>query len=363
MGDDAADFRPRSRGALALAASPPLSVVMPARNAEPWVEQAVRSILAQTFADFELIILDDASEDGTRSLLRALAAQDKRVRLFEEGVRLGPVGSSNFVVERARAPIVARMDADDISAPERLAKQMAALHAHPAAVLAGVLAETIDGDGRRVRPASYTALRRASEIAPFPHPSIMFRRSAFDRIGGYRTGAAKWEDIDLFLRMAEVGQVLVLPEPLIAVRQTGTSTRFADGQRDLHEAIGKMYDCLAAYRKGQDYTALLESGALPGKLDPRVFLSGGSASVWAGRRPGVFGPMLTAGRLRPRPRDVALLGWAAAAEVSPRALRFLMRNLLALRNRRARQRLSGTDIIEWRPRPVARGTAGRRACA
>lgn len=342
-----------------MAGPPPLSVVMPARNVEAWAEQAVRSILGQSFADFELIILDDASEDGTRALLRRLATEDQRIRLFETDARLGPVGSSNFVVEQARAPIVARMDADDVAAPERLARQMAALAERPDAVLVGVLAETIDDSGRRVRPASYAPLLHPTEMAPFPHASIMFRKAAFERIGGYRAGAAKWEDVDLFLRMAEAGAMLVVPEPLMAVRQTGKSTRFADGQRDLHEAIGRMYDCLAVYRRGEDYAPLLTQDRRDGRLDPRVFLSGGSSSLWAGRRPGVLGPMLRTGRLRLRPRDAALLVWATAAEISPRALRFAMRSLLALRNRRSRRRLAKVEIIEWRPRPAARRTASR----
>lgn len=333
---------------------------MPARNVEAWAEQAVRSILDQSFADFELVILDDASEDGTRALLRRLAAQDERIRLFEVDSRLGPVGSSNFVVARARAPIVARMDADDVAEPERLARQMAAVAARPDAVLVGTLAEAIDGDGRQVRPASYVQLARPSEMAPFPHASIMFRKEAFDRVGGYRAGAEKWEDIDLFLRMAEVGAMLVLPRPLMSVRHTGRSTRFADGQRDLHEAIGKMYDCLAEYRRGADYTPLLAQGRRKGRLDLRAFLSGGSSSLWAGRRPRVLGRMLRTGRLTFHPRDAALLAWAAAAEASPRALRFAMRRLLELRNHRMRRRLPSVDFIEWRPLRGARRTASHR---
>ena len=331
---------------------------MPARNVESWAEQAVSSILRQSFADFELVILDDASDDGTRGLLRRLAREDARIRLFERDERLGPVGSSNFVVEQARAPVVARMDADDVAAPERLARQMAALAERPDAVLVGTLAETIDGSGRTVRPADYAPLTRPSEMAPFPHPSILFRKAAFERVGGYRPGAAKWEDIDLYLRMAEAGPVLVVPAPLVEVRHTGTSTRFADGQRDLHQAISLMYDCLAAYRRGEDYAPLLARADAPRRYDPRAFLSGGSASVWAGRRPGVFAAMLRTGRLRASSRDLALLGWAAAADVSPKTLRFVMRSLLTLRNRSARRRIGTVDIIEWRPRD-ARRTASR----
>ena len=322
---------------------------MPARNVERWAELAVRSILGQTFSDFELVILDDASEDSTRALLRRLAAEDARIRLFEKDERLGPVGSSNFVVAQARAPIVARMDADDVAATDRLARQMAALDARPDAVMVGALAETIDGSGRTVRPANYVPLVHPSEMAPFPHASIMFRKEAFGRIGGYRAGAAKWEDIDLFLRMAGAGKVLVVAETLIWTRQTGRSTRFSEGQRDLHEAMDLMYECLAAYRRGEDYTPMLGRRGDGRKLDPRVFLSGGSSSVWAGRRPGVLAAMLKTGRLTMRPRDAALVAWAAWAQLSPRSLRFALRSLLVLRNRRARRRLGTGDVIEWNP--------------
>jgi len=323
---------------------------MPARNAAPWVEQAVRSILAQSFADFEFVILDDASQDHTRAVLRRLAGEDARIRLVERAERLGPVGSSNFIVEQARAPVVARMDADDVAAPERLRRQMDGLAAAPDAVLVGTLADTIDDKGRQVRPANYAPLTRPSEMAPFPHPSIMFRKAAFDRIGGYRPGAAKWEDIDLYLRMADAGRVLVVPGPLVSVRQTGRSTRFAEGARDLHEAIDLMYVCLDSYRRGEDYSPLLGRGRPSGKLDLRAFLSGGSSALWSGERPGVFLPMLRTGRLEPDPRSLALLGWAAAAEISPRALRFLMARLLRYRNRKARRGLRAEDVVEWQPR-------------
>ena len=323
---------------------------MPARNAEPWLEQAVASILSQSFADFELVILDDASDDGTRAILRRLAAADTRIRLFETDERLGPVGSSNYVVEQARAPIVARMDADDVAAPDRLRKQLEALTAAPDAVLVGGLAETIDRNGCRVRPADYTFMMRGSLIAPFPHSSILFRRDSFDRIGGYRAGAAKWEDIDLFLRMARAGKVLVVPEPLMSVRQTGGSTRFAEGVRDLHEAIDLMHASLAAYRRGEDYTPLLRRRGVRGRVSLEVFHSGGSSSLWTGRRPGVLWPMLRTGRLHPTLRSAALLAWAAAADISPKVLRFAMRKSLEIRNRRARRRLGAISVVEWRPR-------------
>src|SRR5438445_13136781 len=90
-----------------------ISVVMPVYNALPHLDAAVRSILDQDFSDFEFVILDDASTDGSTERLGEWAAADGRIRLLESERNLGPVGSSNLIVEQARAPLIARMDADD----------------------------------------------------------------------------------------------------------------------------------------------------------------------------------------------------------------------------------------------------------
>src|SRR4051794_33901748 len=94
---------------------PRVSVVMPVRNAMPYLDASIASVLAQTYTDFELVIRDDGSTDGSLAALHAWAARDERIRLCAGTHRLGPVGNSNWVVERSRAPLVARMDADDIS--------------------------------------------------------------------------------------------------------------------------------------------------------------------------------------------------------------------------------------------------------
>src|SRR4051794_31799848 len=102
---------------------PPVSVVMPARNVAPYIDAAVESILQQSFEEFELVIRDDGSDDGTTERLRAWAARDRRIRLHE-GEQLGLAGSSNWVVREARAPLVARMDGDDIARRDRLERQL-----------------------------------------------------------------------------------------------------------------------------------------------------------------------------------------------------------------------------------------------
>jgi glycosyltransferase involved in cell wall biosynthesis len=122
---------------------PPLSVVMPVHNAIPYLDDAVESILAQSFGDFEFVILDDGSTDGSLDRLLHWADRDRRIRLLQGEMRSGPVESSNRVVRESRAALVARMDADDVARPERLELQMKALAARPEAVLVGSLSETI----------------------------------------------------------------------------------------------------------------------------------------------------------------------------------------------------------------------------
>jgi len=110
---------------------------MPVRNAMPFLDAAVESVLAQTFNDFEFVIGDDASDDGSSERLEYWANRDPRIRLARRSTASGPVGASNWVAAMARTKVLARMDADDVSLPTRLAKQVAVLAADPQTVLVG----------------------------------------------------------------------------------------------------------------------------------------------------------------------------------------------------------------------------------
>jgi glycosyltransferase involved in cell wall biosynthesis len=154
------------------AEAPGLSVVMPVRNALPHLDAAVQSILGQSFADFEFVILDDASTDGSRERLRELAAFDSRIRLIEVDEKLGPVASSNMVAQAAQAPFVGRMDADDISYPNRLGEQLRVLHDNPEAGVVASLCDTIDSGGRILRQPEAWRLSRPSPFVPFAHGSM-----------------------------------------------------------------------------------------------------------------------------------------------------------------------------------------------
>lgn len=248
--------------------SPAVSVVMPVRDALPYLDECVRSILGQTFADFEFVILDDASTDGSADALRRWSRADARIRLFESREQLGLSGSSNFVVRRARAPLVARMDADDVAHPERLARQVEIFRGRAEVVLVGALSEGIDSRGARVRPRDRWRLARPSLFPPFPHSSAMFRRRVFEEVGGYREECARWEDQDLFLRMTRRGRTAVLPEALISYRyhasnSTGVSPDHSAGVYGLRER------CLKEFRAGRDYVGLLGAGGADG-ASPRA---------------------------------------------------------------------------------------------
>ena len=200
--------------------APAVSVLMSVWNGAPWVRDAVESVLRQTAADLELIVIDDGSTDGTPALLAALS--DPRLRV-ERQPRRGLTRALNRGAGLATAPLLARLDADDVALPERLARQRAFLDAHPEIGLLGAGAREVDVAGREIRvirPLERDATIRRALIRgnPFVHSSIMMRRSILERVGGYDETLAVAQDYDLWLRMSEVTRMANLGEPLVVRR-------------------------------------------------------------------------------------------------------------------------------------------------
>lgn len=198
---------------------------MPVRDAAATVTAAVRSVQAQTEPDWELIAVDDGSADDSRARLRALAAEDARIRVLAGPAR-GLVAALTVGLEAAHGTFIARLDADDVCLPERLARQRRHLESHPGIGLAACRV-IFGGDTRaaagyarhvdwtnRLLSADAIALGRFVE-SPLAHPSVMFRRELLARHGGYRDGDFP-EDYELWLRWLEAGvRMEKLAEPLL----------------------------------------------------------------------------------------------------------------------------------------------------
>jgi glycosyltransferase involved in cell wall biosynthesis len=325
-----------------------LSVVMPVRNALPYLDAAVESVLGQTHNNFEFVIRDDDSTDGSRERLQYWALKDARIRLFEGKSCLGPANSSNWVVTQARSNYVARMDADDVSHPHRFAREIDILETNPDVSLLGSVWEGINREGRIVREPDFSTVRSSGFAAPFAHGSIMFRREMFEMAGGYRPECDFWEDLDLYIRMAGQGRVLVVAEPLYQHRFSETSTRLTSRRPRVEAAVDLMFRCRAAHNAGKDYTPFLREVADPeARLNPNTFLSLGFITLWSGIRPRTFGKILRHGRIGLNMTTLKALIWSLWATSSPGTLRQLMRVMLRRRSRKAREALKGQAVFEW----------------
>ena len=206
-----------------------VTVLMAAYNEGERVRRAVESIQCQTYADWDLLIIDDASTDNTPEILRELAAADRRICVLSNSVNRGLAASLNAGWRRARGNLIARMDADDISLPQRLERQVAFLTQHPdVAVLGGgaELANAAGHDlGQVLRPETHAELAgRILYENPFIHPSVMVRRSFYEALGGYDEHLRRAEDLDLWFRGYRRFQFHNLREPLIRYRLRRTPT-------------------------------------------------------------------------------------------------------------------------------------------
>jgi GT2 family glycosyltransferase len=191
---------------------PAISVLMPVYNAEAYVEAAIRSILEQTFADFELIVVNDGSRDGSGEIIARMARAEARIVPLEQE-NAGIVASLNRAAGMASGELLARMDADDLALPRRFERQHAAFQARPDLAALGGHAWVIDQAGRIVG-ASYVPvgrreiLRDIESSSPLIHPAAMIRRVVFEQLGGYRSRYETTEDYDLWLRMLDAGYVI-----------------------------------------------------------------------------------------------------------------------------------------------------------
>lgn len=207
--------------------APHISIVMAAYNEEQDIGRALESILAQTFSNWELIVIDDGSTDATADIVRRYAEKDNRINLVCNEINLELSASLNKGIGLAKADLIARADADDINLPERLSKQYEYLQAHHDIDVLGTAAYLLDESGQRVTVYSHPPTHTELEELPFLkiqffHPTVMIRRRFFDTAGLYDPKYPNAEDKELWLRGLSVGcRYANLPEPLVEYSTDG----------------------------------------------------------------------------------------------------------------------------------------------
>jgi glycosyltransferase involved in cell wall biosynthesis len=203
---------------------PIASVLIPVFNGKKYLVRAVESVLQQTFADFEVLLLDDGSTDGSREIMESFAVRDPRCKVHSWPNR-GIVATLNAGLELAVGKYIIRMDSDDICLPDRFDKQVRFLESNPECVVVGSRVLWIDPAGMPLRIAgehlSHAEIdaenMRGGQV--LHHPAVAMRKIALQRAGAYREGFRHAEDLDLFLRLAEIGAVANLPDVLLYYRQ------------------------------------------------------------------------------------------------------------------------------------------------
>jgi len=242
---------------------PRLSVIIPVFNGQEFIEESVSSILRQSFSDFELIIIDDGSTDRTLKIIMEMSRHDARMMVFSRENK-GLVFTLNELLEKSTADLVARMDADDVSLPDRFRTQVDFLENNPDVVLVGSSIQLIDSKGRYLttlsQPLSNLEIQKnlLQGHTCITHPAAMFRREYVMMAGGYRQKFYPTEDLDLWLRLGELGKIANISEPLLRYRihQDSISGKNISKQR---EAAKK--SCTEAELRRNMPESIFEAGA------------------------------------------------------------------------------------------------------
>jgi glycosyltransferase involved in cell wall biosynthesis len=225
--------------------SPVITVLMPVYDCAAYVESAVRSVLDQTFTDFEFLIIDDGSTDDTRK--KILRFNDERIKIFPRE-REGLVSQLNFGLKQARGEFIARTDGDDIMVPHRLRIQLQFLKSHHEVGVVGSSFIMIDEKENQIGieryPETDEEIRNAFPVYnPIPHPSVMYRRSLVMSVNGYRDEFFPVEDLDLWLRLSRSTTFSNIDDPLM-LKRVGKNSVTALHQKEtkaVHLLLGRQY--------------------------------------------------------------------------------------------------------------------------
>lgn len=223
--------------------TPRVTVLTTVYNGARYLDEAIDSIHAEEFRDFEHVIVDDGSTDATPEILARAAARDSRIVLVRLDTNHGVASAANRGLAIARGEYIARLDADDISLPGRLAAEVAVLDTHPDVALVSMNYESIDANGNvlgrshRNHPPTVVAYLLHFSNALGGHSQVMFRKSVVDALGGYDESCRAALDYDLWSRLVAHGRIVILPELGMRYRVHDASIS-RNGSRD-QIAVGK----------------------------------------------------------------------------------------------------------------------------
>lgn len=324
---------------------PKISVIMPAYNAEQYIKEAMDSILNQTYGDFEFIVLNDCSKDSTEQIIASYA--DDRIVYVKNEQNMGVAATLNKGLSLAKGEYVARMDADDISMPERFALQVAYLDAHPQVAVLAANVELFNEEGPISTGWSTTDPAQMKVDLLFScglaHPSVMMRRDVIQSLGGYDLEFEGMEDYELWCRVAEDHGVTALSEVLLRYRIHGAqvtknpSPKYLQRQRRLKlrqleqlgvvaEGIG--VDIYCAVKRPQTQEEIYQTAQLYQQI------------LEANREKEVYDPALLEGSMRGVILTTAMpLGMAACREISRKTALLDMASVRKQRMKQAVKRL------------------------
>lgn len=255
--------------------APQVSVIIPSYNGERFIGEAVQSILGQTFPDFELIVLDDGSSDGTRDILRGLARGDSRLRIIEKA-NSGLIETLNQGIAEARGAYIARLDHDDVATPKRLELQAAILSANRDIAGVGCQLQNIAENGTPVGPPSAPVKRMDHRPDAFPPrqqwlygPTPMIRAQALRQAGGYRRQFVAAEDRDLCWRLGALGRLVRIEQPLVLHRSHGGNMSQLRRRTQLYSALLGDLSAISAHFRLDD-TGIVAGIDVGGDYGPQL---------------------------------------------------------------------------------------------
>lgn len=232
---------------------PLVSVLMTAYNAEKYIAKAVESVLGQTYKNIDFVIVDDASTDNTYKIAKSYT-KDKRVRVFKMQKNSGPSHASNFGLTKTKGVLVARMDADDISLPNRLEKQVKYMVNHPDTVLLGGQCDLIDSQdkvvGKKKFPTKHAEIYKSLfALNPVQHPTCMINTALLPKdFIYYHNGSVLAHDLELVFELAQYGKLANLGTKVLLYRQYPTSLSLRNPKETFIQTLQVRLKSLKKYK-------------------------------------------------------------------------------------------------------------------